>query len=236
MKKALADEVATIINGSNFDEWYRLRDKYNGIFSEYGDGRHPESSFRHAKNYSKYFDLDKHLKYHLRFIRLLNLDEETGSKRVLDLGCGAGLFLYLCQYYGHSGVGLDISSDMYRQMAEILKVNWRAAPVLAYEPLPDDMQDFDIVSAIAVKFDRLDWGPQGSEPWDLPAWEFFLKDAAHRLKPGGCIFLKPNYAVHPTEDAPGIFFQDQRIEPFLKSIASEVTPDTGYVIPRDKVV
>lgn len=236
MRKALADEVAAIITGSDFEEWYRLRDEYNEVFLAYGDSHHPEASFRHAKNYSKYFDLETHLRYHLRFIRLLNLDEETDSKRVLDLGCGAGLFLYLCQYYGHSGVGLDIGSEMYQRMAEILNVDWRAAPIMAYEPLPDDMQDFDIVSAIAVKFDRLDWGPQGSEPWDLPAWQFFLKDAAHRLKSGGRIFLKPNYAVHPKGDVPGIFFEDQRIEPFLKSIASEVTPDTGFVIPRDNVV
>src|SRR5438270_101799 len=27
--------------------------------------------------------------------------------RILDLGCGAGYFLYICQFFGHEGLGLD---------------------------------------------------------------------------------------------------------------------------------
>jgi hypothetical protein len=104
-------------------------------------------------------------------------------------------------------------------------VERRASPVLANTALPEDPQGFDMVSAIAIKFDRLDWGPQGAEPWTVAEREFRLRDAASRLNPGGQLFIKPNDHIHPTDRQPGVYFKDERILHFLTEIASAATPE-----------
>ncbi len=211
--------------------WEKLRGDYDRKFAAQGETRSPDKIFRLEKNYSKYFDLDKWFQYHTRHAITAGLHETDGAERILDLGCGAGVFLYIGKVLGHEGVGLDLASEMYRQMAGVLDVDWRASPILANTPLPDDLHGFDLISAIAIKFDRLDWGPQSAEPWTLSEWEFLLRDAATRLNPGGRLLIKPNYHIHPTDIQPGVFFKDARIFDFLSDVAIKVTPNTEFLIP-----
>jgi SAM-dependent methyltransferase len=58
----------------------------------------------------KYLDLDLWMEINLRRVRDLGLDL-GGRKRVLDIGCGTGYFLYICQYLGHDVLGLDLDEE-----------------------------------------------------------------------------------------------------------------------------
>ena len=212
--------------------WDALRAEYAAVFEAHGDGRSPDKMFRMERNYAKYFDLDTWFTYHARLVTLAQLNQASNPKRVLDLGCGSGIFLYLCQCLGHGGVGLDIASDMYRRMAEVLKVEWRVAPVLANTPLDAEFDGFDVISALAIKFDRLDWGPQSDEPWELDEWQFFLRDAASRLNPDGWLFIKPNYWRHPKGDAPGVYFKDARVLDLLQTLSEPAIDGPEFIIPK----
>lgn len=233
MRRPIGEDAIELISRVDLGKWQALAEEYGEIFSTYGDRRHPDKSFRHEKNYSKFFDLDRFVPYHLRMVRALDLDLPGPSKKVLDIGCGSGIFLFLCQCFGHQGLGIEIESEMYRKMADILGVKLRISPVLANQPMPEDLTGFDVISAIAIKFDRLDWGPQDATPWALGEWEFFLNDMAKRLNPGGKMLMKPNYAVQPTETKPGIYFEDPKIEPYLRSVSSFVTKSGDFIIPKE---
>ncbi len=216
--------------------WDGLRDEYAARFAAQGDERSPDKIFRMEKNYSKYFDLEKWFSYHARLLMLAGLHQTEEPKRILDLGCGSGVFLFLCQCLGHTGTGLDIESDMYRRMARTLGVDWRVAPVLANTPLDKEFVGFDVISALAIKFDRLDWGPQSEEPWGLQEWQFFLNDAGSRLNPEGYLFIKPNYWQHPKGTEPGIYFKDERILDFLQGISLPSDSVAEYIIPKSALV
>jgi SAM-dependent methyltransferase len=235
MQWSRADIVEKAFAELDRPAWDALKLEYDRKFEAQGDTWSPDTIFRLEKNYSKYFDLDAWFQYHARLAMAAGLHEAKEPCRILDLGCGAGIFLYIAKMLGHDGVGLDLATDMYRQMADVLGVTWRASPVLANTPLPDDLHGFDMISAIAIKFDRLDWGPQSAEPWTLAEWEFLLHDAASRLNPEGRLFIKPNYFIHPTETDPGIFFKDARILEFLTEIATVVTPAGEFTLPASSL-
>jgi SAM-dependent methyltransferase len=228
-KQEIVDKALSEVN---FEAWENLHREYADKIAAQRDVWPQDRIEKLERNYSKYFELEKWLQYHSRHVMTADLHDGEGPKRILDLGCGAGIFLFICRTLGHHGVGLDIDSGMYRRMAEILGVDWRASPVLANTPLPEEFQGLDLISAIAIKFDRLDYGPQSAEPWGLDEWQYFLRDAASRLNPGGHIFIKPNYLIHPTETDPGVFFKDGRIMDLMRDTSVKATEHFDFLIPK----
>src|SRR5947199_3773336 len=74
-------------------------------------------------DWPKYLDLERWIEINIRRIRELELDLSR-PKRILDLGCGAGYFLYIAQLLGHSGLGLDIDRlPMFREISRLLGVH-----------------------------------------------------------------------------------------------------------------
>src|SRR5881628_3561419 len=59
----------------------------------------------------KYLDigwtLDMNLK-RAKHLGLLHDCRPAGSRSVLDLGCGAGLFLFICKIHGYDCLGIDV--------------------------------------------------------------------------------------------------------------------------------
>ena len=124
--------------------------------------------------------------------------------RILDLGSGAGYFLYVCQFLGHSGLGLDLDDDPFfgamTKYFNVPRVIWRIEPGI---PLPDLGEKFDLITAHRVCFHRLNRAPSGEwNEWTPADWEFFINDIRTKfLKPNGRLLLDFN----PRRDGSSFF-------------------------------
>lgn len=155
----------------------------------------------------KYLELTRWLDVNIRRIRYLDLDCAP-RRRVLDIGCGAGYFLYLCRWLGHDVQGLDLDeSPMFRDLTELLGIPRIIARIEPHVPLPDLGPPFDVITAYMICFN----GHKSDHIWGPAEWEFFLKDAAQHLRPGGLIHLELNQEYDGTCYTPELraFFLDR---------------------------
>ncbi|HEY1727567.1 MAG TPA: methyltransferase domain-containing protein [Candidatus Baltobacteraceae bacterium] len=99
----------------------------------------------------------------------------TTCTRVLDFGCGTGVFLELLRERGISGVGIDHDPDMVKQTRErgLEAILGDAQTVLQYE------QDFDGIHVAHVL--ETMWGDEVVE---------FLRACKRALKPDGLLVLR----------------------------------------------
>ena len=156
-------------------------------------------------DWPKYLDLDRWIGVNIRRIRQLELDLAR-PKRILDLGCGAGYFLYIAQLLGHSGIGLDIDRlPMFREITRLLGVRRVVQRIQAFRPLPNFGQKFDVITAFMICFNN----HKMPGLWGVPEWEFFLDDLAKHLKPRGRVWLELNQEYDETFYTPQLkeFFQ-----------------------------
>src|SRR5438046_1117569 len=101
--------------------------------------------------YAKYTDVEHWLKINLPRIRELKLDRSP-PKRILDLGCGAGFFLFLAQQFGHRGVGLDVDDfSVSNELIDLFGVERVTGRIHAHQPLPD-LGQFDLITAFSSAF------------------------------------------------------------------------------------
>lgn len=136
----------------------------------------------------KYLELRRWLEVNIRRIRDLDLDC-VPRRRILDIGSGAGYFLYICKRLGHDVLGLDIDDfPMFNDLTKLLGVPRIISRIERYKPLPDFDGRFDVITAYMICFNdhKTDhiWGPA--------EWEFFLNDATQYLQPGGVVHLELN--------------------------------------------
>jgi SAM-dependent methyltransferase len=157
-------------------------------------------------DWPKYLDLDRWIGVNIRRIRQLELDVAR-PKRILDLGCGAGYFLYIAQILGHSGVGLDMDRlTMFGEITHLLGVRRIVQQIQAFRPLPNFDQKFDVITAFMICFND----HKMPSLWGVPEWEFFLNDLAKHLAPRGRIWLELN------QEYDGTFYTRQLKEFFQK--------------------
>jgi SAM-dependent methyltransferase len=138
-----------------------------------------------SNGWLKYLNLQKWMAVNLRRVRDLGLDRGLG-KRILDLGCGAGYFLFISQYFGHDVVGLDIDdsaffSDMILMLG-LSRVIWQIRPLVR---LPKLGRKFDLITAFMICFN----GHKSHQLWRQKEWRFFLDDLDQHLAPDGRICL-----------------------------------------------
>jgi len=142
--------------------------------------------------YAKYAKIEPWLRLNRERVQDLNL-HRSPPKRVLDLGCGGGFFLFILKNLGHSVLGLDVERVVLftelLELFEVPRVVWR---ISAFEPLPDLGQEFDWITAFSVNFNL--YHPS-KERWGTAEWDFFLRDLQHHLAQGGKVFfgLNPLY-------------------------------------------
>ena len=156
-------------------------------------------------DWPKYLDLNRWIEINIRRIGELELDL-TRPKRILDLGCGAGYFLYIAQLLGHSGVGLDIDLlPMFREITSLLGVQRVVQRIEAFRPLPDLGKKFDLITAFMICFNN----HKMPGLWKVPEWEFFLDDLAKHVTSRGRIWLELNQEYDGTFYTPELkeFFQ-----------------------------
>ena len=125
---------------------------------------------------------------------------------ILDLGCGAGYFLYVCRLFGHEGLGLDIDEELFfRGTTQLLGVRRIIARIHPQTPLPDLGKKFDLVTGHRVCFHWIT--PDQRKEWTPADWEFFIHDIRTRfLKPRGRLLLE----INPRPDGSSFFTPELR--------------------------
>ena len=125
----------------------------------------------------KYVDAWQWIELAIKQARFLQLDRRK-PLRVLDIGSGAGYFLFVCKQFGHSVMGLDLDwPPMYAEMFEILEMPRRVWRIEPFEPLPNLGSRFDLLTGFAVCFNS-----HGSaDVWGMKEWEFFLDDVFENI-------------------------------------------------------
>jgi cyclopropane fatty-acyl-phospholipid synthase-like methyltransferase len=165
----------------------------------------------------------------------LGLDKSAQSS-VLDLGCGAGYFLYCCKYLGHNVHGIDLPDyEFYRDMIALFGLSRTGFRIEAYKNLPVLGRRFDVITAHQICFN----GHKTEKLWGVNEWEFFLSALEENyLNPGGIIALEFN-------EEPVIGFYTKELRKFFESksarifrgrvilsrdnLRSQLSPATGHV-------
>src|SRR5438105_205024 len=126
---------------------------------------------------------------------------------ILDLGCGAGYFLYVCKHFGHHILGFDTDDDsLFRATIALLDVPRVVGRIGRQTPLPDLHQKFDLITAHRICFNRIGRAREGVE-WSTSDWEFFLNDIRSRfLNEHGRLLLDFN----PRPDGSSFFTPELR--------------------------
>jgi len=107
--------------------------------------------------------------------------DRTPPLRILDLGSGAGYFLYVCKHFGHDPLGFDTASEpLFGATTELLGVRRTIGRIERQTPLPDLGQKFDLVTAHRICFHRIGKVREGVE-WSQDDWEFFIADIRSRF-------------------------------------------------------
>lgn len=137
----------------------------------------------------KYLDLVAWTYRKLRLARRLGLDSGR-PLTILDLGAGGAHFARVCRHFGHTVVSTDIHTEFYDDVAALLGVERTRASVEPGIVLPDFGCKFDLVTAIAIIFDQVQWNVRY---WSLDQWKFLLNDLlARQLRFPGRIYLELN--------------------------------------------
>jgi SAM-dependent methyltransferase len=213
----LADGSALKSAGNAFDRW-RQPINPEKVLEQIDQAGLDQIRVRHAvpgerTHWPKYLDAPRWTRLNIRRAQELRLKLRPKPLRILDLGSGAGYFLLVAKYLGHSGIGLDIADpEMYGEMFELFgfqRVIWE---INAYQRLPDLGEKFDLVTAFSICFN----GHKRPDLWGPKEWEFFLDDLhTHVLKPSGEIFL----GMNPEEDGS---FYDSKLKDFFRQRGARI--------------
>jgi cyclopropane fatty-acyl-phospholipid synthase-like methyltransferase len=150
----------------------------------------------------KYFDKQHWLRSKMMRVVELGLDKSPHAS-VLDLGCGAGYFLYCCKYLGHSVHGMDLPDyEFYRDMIALFGISRTGFRIEANRSLPQLGRRFDVITAHQICFN----GHKTDGLWGVEEWDFFLGELEENyLNPHGTIALEFN-----EEPAIGFYTRDVR--------------------------
>ena len=169
-----------------------------------------------SQDWPKFLNLERWIDINIRRIREIDIDLMR-PKRILDLGCGTGYFLYIAQLLGHEGLGLDLDRlPMFGDLTSLLGVRRVIWQIKAFDPLPD-LGKFDLITAFLICFNR----HKQANVWGVPEWEFFLNDLAKYLTQRGRVWLELN------QEYDGTFYTPELKEFFQKR---------GAKIDRHKVI
>lgn len=137
---------------------------------------------------SKYADVEAWMKTNIERVQDLHINR-LPPQDILDLGCGGGFFVYICQQLGHRALGLDMEGfSLYPELIQLFGVERRIHEIKAFKPLPDLGRKFDWITAFSTGFNR----HEDKTLWTPNEWDFFLDDVKQHLAPGGKVFIGLN--------------------------------------------
>ncbi|MDL2279613.1 class I SAM-dependent methyltransferase, partial [Desulfovibrio sp. OttesenSCG-928-G11] len=140
------------------------------------------------ETWRKYLNIERYIMLNLRRVYSLGL-HDCRPLSVLDIGAGAGFFLYVCKLYGHEVIGFDSNQgNFYQKIHAALNVPCLCSRVLPLTPLPEFQKKFDLITAFAVCFHEAD-----GRKWSKEEWRFFYIDLLdNHCKDDGRIHLHLN--------------------------------------------
>jgi SAM-dependent methyltransferase len=126
----------------------------------------------------------------LNAIKYLNIHEARNLK-VLDLGCGAGHFVALCNVFGHTASGTEIKPVLQTKISEIhqhynLNVFELEITKQTAFTLPDT---YDLITGLRTTFNS---GDENTFYYTTKDWLDLKENLFEFLNPGGRVFLKTN--------------------------------------------
>ena len=162
-----------------------------------------------SRHWPKYVEAERFLKMNIRRVQDIGFDRMS-PRHILDLGSGAGYFLFVNRVLGHSGLGLDIDDcPLFQEMFELFGLQRIIHRIEKFRPLPETGAGYDWITAFSISFaDHM-----AEKSWGVDEWDYFLKDARRHLRPGGRIYLDLN----PRRD--GSFYSNEVREFFLRERA-----------------
>jgi len=188
--------ASTVINSIDADRFEEIRRRY--AVAHPGDAP------------PKYLDLEHWIRINLQRVRELGLDYAP-RRRLLDLGCGAGYFLYINKLLGHDILGLDLDDlPMFRELIGLLQIPRTIARIEAFRPLPKFDCKFDIITAYLICFNN----HKSDKLWGPPEWDYFLSNAASHLTSNGRLWLELNREYDGSYYTPELkaFFEERGAE------------------------
>ena len=149
--------------------------------------------------WKKYFALDR---YKVRnATRLVELGlADAAPQRVLDLGCGTGLFLAGCQSLGHTAIGVNLADPLFDRTLELFGAQClfhRIQPHTALPPFAGG--PFDLITAFETQFDIVD-----GVIWGVDDWKGLFYQLRPHLHGHTRVFIKLNQhaGLPPNQIAP----------------------------------
>jgi SAM-dependent methyltransferase len=179
-----------------------------------------------TEGYDSYKYFDKQLWLRSKMMRVIELGlDKSAPSSVLDLGCGAGYFLYCCKYLGHNVHGIDLPDyEFYRDMIALFGLSRTGFRIDAFKSLPTLNKRFDVITAHQICFN----GHKTEGLWGTDEWDFFLSDLDENyLNPGGTIALEFN-------EEPSIGFYTSEVRKYFESQSARIFRGR-VIISRDKL-
>ena len=167
-----------------------------------------------SEGYDSYKYFDKQLWLRSKMMRVIELGlDKSAPSSVLDMGCGAGYFLYCCKYLGHSVHGLDLPDyEFYRDMIALFGISRTGFRIEPHQSLPFLGKRFDVITAHQICFN----GHKTEKLWGVDEWDFFLNDLEeNHLNPGGMIALEFN-------EEPSIGFYTKEVRKYFESRSTRI--------------
>jgi ubiquinone/menaquinone biosynthesis C-methylase UbiE len=152
--------------------------------------------------------LPAHVMAHLLRRRVRLATELQPSGRVLDVGCGTGVFLDALSGDRHERMGVDVSEEMLAVAAERGIATRRAGA----DDLPFSPESFDLVVSIACLHHLIDPRVVAGA----------LREMARVVRPGGSVLV----------------WDHNPLNPYWRVLMARVPQDTGdeRLVPADEVV
>jgi SAM-dependent methyltransferase len=171
-------------------------------------------AMHNLEGYDSYKYFDKQLWLRSKMMRAIELGlDKSAQASVLDLGCGAGYFLYCCKYLGHNVHGIDLPDyEFYRDMIALFGISRTGFRIEAFKNLPVLNRRFDVITAHQICFN----GHKTEKLWGVDEWDFFLSDLNENyLNPGGTIALEIN-------EEPSIGFYTKEVGKYFESRSARI--------------
>ena len=145
---------------------------------------------REQSIWTKYLDARKWLTRNAKLVRKLGLVLNP-PRDVLDLGCGAGYFLFVLKQLGSGVLGVDLDHDpIFNDMIRLFAIERIDFGITRRVRLPEfGGRKFDLITAWMVCFNNYD---HKETIWDPEDWDFLLDDLSARLTPNGRIVFSLN--------------------------------------------